>query len=215
MGAGEALRLAARDFYANSWRLVPLNALFGVLVVLAAFSALAVHWTLVLVVLAGPVAAALAHCGVTLVRTGNLSFADELEGLRSHWRRGLELGALGTGFLVLAAIAIRVYGGSALAWPLAFAALYAVVGLGVYQAVLWTLAVAEPQRPLRAVARDAAELLALRWRAAAGLALALLVVNLAGIAAAVMPFLTLTVAYSFVAVAHFALPRPTDLEDHA
>jgi hypothetical protein len=24
----------------------------------------------------------------------------------------------------------------------------------------------------------------------------------------VMPFLTLTVAYSFVAVAHFALPRP-------
>jgi hypothetical protein len=28
-----------------------------------------------------------------------------------------------------------------------------------------------------------------------------------GIAAAVMPFLTLTVAYSFVAAAHFALPR--------
>lgn len=35
-----------------------------------------------------------------------------------------------------------------------------------------------------------------------------LLVNLAGVAAAVMPFLTLTVAYSFLAVAHFALPRP-------
>ena len=37
-------------------------------------------------------------------------------------------------------------------------------------------------------------------------AFALLLVNLAGIAAAVMPFLTITVAYSFVAVAHFVLP---------
>ena len=41
------------------------------------------------------------------------------------------------------------------------------------------------------------------------LGLALLLVNLAGIAAAVMPFLTITIAYSFVAVAHFALhPDP-------
>jgi len=37
-------------------------------------------------------------------------------------------------------------------------------------------------------------------------------VYLAGAAAAVMPFLTLTIAYSFVAVAHFALPRPTTEE---
>jgi hypothetical protein len=37
--------------------------------------------------------------------------------------------------------------------------------------------------------------------------LALLVVNLAGVAAAVMPFLTITIAYSFVAVAHFVLPE--------
>lgn len=214
-GAGEALRLAVRDFYANSWRLVPLNALFGALLVVVAASALAVHALLVLAVLAGPVAAALAHCGVTLVRTGNLTLADGLDGLRRHWRRGLQLGALGTAFLVLAGIAIRVYARSAFAWPLAFAALYLVVGLGVYQVVLWILAVAEPQRPLRAVARDAAELLARRWRSAAALALALLVVNLAGLAAAAMPFLTLTVAYSFVAVAHFALPRPSDTEDHA
>jgi hypothetical protein len=33
----------------------------------------------------------------------------------------------------------------------------------------------------------------------------LLLVNLAGIAAAVMPFLTITLAYSFVAVAHFVV----------
>ena len=37
------------------------------------------------------------------------------------------------------------------------------------------------------------------------LGLALLVLNAAGIAAALMPFLTLTIAYSFLATAHFAL----------
>jgi hypothetical protein len=40
-----------------------------------------------------------------------------------------------------------------------------------------------------------------------GFALALVVVNALGIAAGVMPFLTLTIAYSFLAAAHFALPR--------
>jgi hypothetical protein len=40
------------------------------------------------------------------------------------------------------------------------------------------------------------------------LGFALLLVNAAGIAAAVMPFLTLTVAYTFLATAHFVLPRP-------
>ena len=43
------------------------------------------------------------------------------------------------------------------------------------------------------------------------LGLALLLVNLAGIAAAIMPFLTLTVAYTFLADAHFVLP-PLTLE---
>jgi hypothetical protein len=48
-----------------------------------------------------------------------------------------------------------------------------------------------------------------RPRAAFGLAFALTLVNLAGLAAALMPFLTLTIAYSFLAAAHFALPpRP-------
>lgn len=206
--SGEALRLAARDLYANSWRLVPLNALLGAIVVAAGVAAFAVHAAIVLVVLAGPAAAALVHCAVTLVRTGNLTLADGVEGLRTHWRRGLLLGAAGTAFVLLAALAIHTYGSSPVVWPLAFVTLYLVILLGVYQVVLWTLAIAEPARPLRDVARSAGELVARRPGATAALGLALLVVNLAGIAAAAMPFLTLTVAYSFVAVAHFALPRP-------
>jgi len=41
---------------------------------------------------------------------------------------------------------------------------------------------------------------------------ALLAVNLVGLAAAVVPFLTLTIAYSFLAAAHFALPPNSTLE---
>jgi hypothetical protein len=192
--SGDALRLALRDFYANSWRLVPVNALLGVALVSIAVAAVAVHALLVLAVLAGPLAAALAHCAVTLVRTGNLALRDALDGLRLHWRRGLQLGAVGTAFAVLVAFAVNFYAGSPFVLPLMFVALYLAVLLAVYQVVVLILVVADPQRSLRAVA------------------LALLVVNLAGIAAAVMPFLTLTVAYSFVAVAHFALPHAPEEE---
>jgi hypothetical protein len=210
--SGDALRLALRDFYANSWRLVPVNALLGVALVSIAVAAVAVHALLVLAVLAGPLAAALAHCAVTLVRTGNLALRDALDGLRLHWRRGLQLGAVGTAFAVLVAFAVNFYAGSPFVLPLMFVALYLAVLLAVYQVVVLILVVADPQRSLRAVAPAAAVVGARRARATAPRALALLVVNLAGIAAAVMPFLTLTVAYSFVAVAHFALPHAPEEE---
>jgi hypothetical protein len=94
-------------------------------------------------------------------------------------------------------------------WPFAFLTLYLVVLLGIYAAVLTTLAVARPDEPLRLIARQAATVGAQRPGATLLLGLALLLVNLAGVAAAVMPFLTITVAYSFVAVAHFAIPAET------
>ena len=204
-----ALRLAVRDMFHNSWRLVPVNAALGAVIVVVSVATVAVHAALVLAVLAGPFVVALVHCSVTLVRTGNLALADAWEGLKLHWRRGLQLGAAGTALVLLAALAFRFYTRSSYGWPLAFVTLYLVVLLGIYAAVLATFAVAEPERPLRLAAREAAALGARRPGATLLLGLALLLVNLAGVAAAVMPFLTLTVAYSFVAVAHFALPKET------
>ena len=209
MRSGVALRLAVRDVFHNSWRLVPVNAALGAVIVVVSVATIAVHAALVLAVLAGPLVVALAHCSVTLVRTGNLALADAWEGLKLHWRRGLQLGAAGTALVVLAALAFRFYTRSTYGWPLAFVTVYLVVLLGIYAAVLATLAVAEPERPLRLAAREAAALGARRPGATLLLGLALLLVNLAGVAAAVMPFLTLTVAYSFLAVAHFALPKET------
>ena len=206
MSARRALGLALADLYRNSWRLVPVNAALGAVLVFSAVLAIAVHALLVLAVLAGPLAAALAHCSVTLVRTGNLVLADAWEGLRLHWRRGLALGAAGVSLGVLAALAVHFYTRSSAGWPFAFLTLYLVVLLGIYAAVLTTVAVASPELPLRLAARAAATLGAQRPGATLLIGLALLLVNLAGIAAAVMPFLTITLAYSFVALAHFVLP---------
>jgi len=201
-----ALGLAFGDLYRNSWRLVPVNAALGAVLAVSVVAAVAVHAFLVLAVLAGPIAAALAHCSVTLVRTGNLAFADAWEGLRLHWRRGLELGGAGVALTVLAALAVHFYTRSSVGWPFAFLTLYAVVLLGIYAVVLLTIAVARPDEPLRLLAREAARVGAQRPGATLLLGLALLLINLAGVAAAVMPFLTITVAYAFLAVAHFVLP---------
>jgi hypothetical protein len=206
MTARRALGLACADLYRNSWRLVPVNAALGAVLVFSAVLAIAVHALLVLAVLAGPLAAALAHCSVTLVRTGNVVLTDAWEGLRLHWRRGLALGAAGVALGVLAALAVHFYTRSSVGWPFAFLTLYLVVLLGIYAAVLTTVAVADPGLPLPLAARSAATLAARRPGATLLLGLALLLVNLAGVAAAVMPFLTITVAYSFVAVAHFVVP---------
>jgi hypothetical protein len=208
MRSREALRLALRDLYGNSWRLVPVNAALGLVLVAAGAVGAVVHLALVLVVLAGPVAAALAHSAVVLVRTGNLTLRDAYEGLRAHWRRGLLFGAAAAATVALGAFAVHVYARHGL-WPLAFATLYVLALLALYGLIAATLAVADPERPLRDTARDAAMLVARRPGAALGLGLGLLLVNAAGLAAAVMPFLTLTLAYSFVAAAHFALPPST------
>ncbi len=206
MSPRRALGLACGDLYRNSWRLVPVNAMLGAVLVFAAIAAVAVHALLVLAVLAGPLAAALAHSSVTLVRTGNLVLADAWEGLRLHWRHGLALGAAGLALGVLAGVAVHFYTRSSAGWPLAFVTLYLVALLGIYAAVLTTVAVADPRLPIGVAAHDAAVLVARRPGATLLIGLALLLVNLAGIAAAVMPFLTITLAYSFVAVAHFVLP---------
>ncbi len=209
MRVGEVLRISLRDFYDNSWRLLPVNAVLGLVLVFVVFATLVVHAAIVLVVLAGPIAAALVHCAVLLVRDGSVTLADARTGLRLHWKRGLALGACGAVLLGLALLAVVFYSRSSLLWPLAFCTVYVLILLGIYQIVLWTLAVAEPGRPLLAIAREAALLVARRPGTALLLGLALLLVNVVGVAAAVMPFLTLTIAYTFIAAAHFALPRPT------
>jgi cytochrome c oxidase assembly factor CtaG len=125
-----------------------------------------------------------------------------------HWRRGLVLGAVLSGGSALGAYAVAFYGGRGVLL-LAALAVYLLVVLLAFQLVLWPLAVASPGRPLRLVLRDALKTVLARPLQALVLTLVLALVNVLGIALAVVPFLTLTIAYSCLAAAHFALPAET------
>jgi hypothetical protein len=207
MTVGGALRAALRDFYEQSWRLLILNSLLGIGTLAVLTAAVFAPAAVVLVVLLGPPAAALMHCSVTLVRDGDFRLSDAVVGLRLHWRRGLALGGLGGVAIVLTFTAVRVYGGvGAAGWPLTILVLYLALLFSIFQLPLWPLAVFERDEPLRHVLRDAGLSLLRRPGAWTGLAVALFLVNVAGVAAAVLPFLTLTIAYSFLAAARFALP---------
>jgi hypothetical protein len=203
-----ALGIAAADLYHQSWRLVVLNVLLGTVVVLIVLASIASPLALALVVLLGPAALTVMHCAVTLAQTENLRLGEAVTGLRLHWRRGLMLGLLVTAAVVLGAFAVPFYAGAGgWAWPLAALSIYVLLVFFVVQLALWPLAVFEDARPLRDLARQAALNVVRRPLGFGGLALALLVVNVVGVAAAILPFLTLTIAYSFLVSAHFALPK--------
>jgi hypothetical protein len=201
-----ALRRALRDMYEQSWRLVILNSALSAVVLAVLLLASYYPIALVLGLGVGPFAAALMHCAVSLVRDDELRLGCAVEGVRLHWLRGLQLAAL-AGLVVLAGVlALRSYGSSGpIAWPLAFVVAYLLALFLVFQLLLWPLAVAERDRPLRCLLADAGAALVKRPAASVGLAVALLLINALGAVAAVLPLLTMTIAYSFVAAARFAL----------
>lgn len=214
MGVGGALRAAAGDFYHQSWRLALLNTLLSAFVLVVVYLMVWVLPALVLLlVLVGPLAAALMHCSVKLAQEDELRFVDAVAGLRLHWRRGLVLAAANLVMALLALVALRFYGTER--WLFTIFVVDVIVVFVLVQLFLWPRVVHERERPLGHVARDALADFLSRPLAAIGFALSLLVVNALGIAAGVLPFLTLTVAYSFLAAAHFALPRSELREPYA
>ncbi len=203
-----AFGVAAADLYHQAWRLIILNALLGMGVVVILLASIAVRGAFLLAILIGPAIAAVMHCAVTLAQTEDLRLAEALRGLRRHWRRGLALGSALAASIALGALAVPFYAHAGTwAWPLAAACVYLLLMFCVFQLALWPLAVFDSGRPLRAVARDAAFSVARRPLGFVGLAVALLLVNVIGVVAAILPFLTLTIAYSFLVSAHFALPK--------
>ena len=205
----DALRRALGDFYRHSWRLALLNAglsLTALAVVAAGAFALP---ALVLLLALGPLAAALVHCAVVVADVDELRLVDAFRGLRIHWRRGLELGAVSIAVVGLGVLAFAFYlRADPSTWPLAFVVAYLVATVLVLQLQLWPRAILARERRLQDVVRESLAALLRRPGATLRLALILAVVNLAGVAAAVMPFLTLTIAYSALAAVHFVLDRP-------
>jgi hypothetical protein len=207
MTAGAALRAALVDGYHHSWRLLLLNTALSAVAAAVLWTASYAQPALALLLLLGPLGAALMHCAITVSTTGELRLRDAGEGLRRHWRRGLALGAVAAAVFGFGVWALAFYAGSGrAAWPLAALTLYLLAVAAALQLVLWPLALARSETPLRSVALEAARLALRRPWSLGALAVALLLVNVAG-AVAILPLLTLTIAYSFLAAAHFALPR--------
>ena len=211
---GLALKLALLDFYRHSWRLLVLNTALSVLLLLIVVVGLVAPVAFLLLLAAGPLAAALMHSTVVLAQTGELTLGEAARGMRLHWRRGLALLALIAAAGVAGVVAIRFYGGVGWwAWPVAGVVAYVLALVALWQLALWPLAIHRRDRPFVDVVRRAALELVRRPVAYGALALLLLLVNVLGAVAALVPFLTLTISYSFLAAAHFVLPRSALRED--
>jgi hypothetical protein len=127
--------------------------------------------------------------------------------VRRHWRRGAALGALAALVAVAGVSAVRFYGGRGGVWTVAaFGCGYLLAAALLFQLVLWPVAVFQADRPLTDAGRAAAVLFLHHWPAVLRLGAVLLLVNLIGIVA-VLPFLTFTVAFSFLAAARMLLPE--------
>jgi hypothetical protein len=198
--------------YQQSWRLFLLNTAFSAFVISVAIAGLWVPLLWLLLLAAGPFAAALMHCAVLVTTTEELRLRDALDGVSLHWRRGVVLGVVFAAVTIGGVKAVTFYADRG-ALVLAVAAAYLLFALTVFELVLLALAVRDPTRSLRAVAVDAGRTVVARPVQAVLLGLALALVNLAGIAAAFLPFLTLTIAYTFLAAAHFALPPTSEARD--
>ena len=145
------------------------------------------------------------HCTIQLAQEDELRFRDGLTGLGLHWRRSLGLAAIVLLMTMAGVIALRFYGSEQ--WLLTIFVADVLAVFAVLQVFVWPRAIFQRDSPLRRVHAEALSDFLGRPLTAFGFAFALVVVNVLGIVAGVLPFLTLTIAYSFLAAAHFALPR--------
>jgi len=205
-----ALRSALADTYRWSWRLLLLNtaitAAVSVVVILVSAFPLVLF---VAPLVAGPIAAALVHCIVTLIREDEFQLADAVDGLRRFWRQGLALGGLSGLVLLFGVLAVSFYASAAhRVLPLAALSAYVVAIVSLILLVAWLLAIAQPEDGVKRALGQAWLLVLRAPRRLITFGAALLVVNVLG-AVTVLPLLTLTIAYSFLATARLVLPAPT------
>jgi hypothetical protein len=207
MTVRSALRSALVDTYNFSWRLLVVNTALSVAVALVVL--FVSTFPLVLFVaplVAGPIVAALAYCVVTLIREQEFRLSDAVAGIRRFWKRGFVLGGIFGLLLLLGTLAVAFYSSERhRVLPLAVLAVYVVVVAALILLVSWLFAIANPERGVGDALRRAC-LLALHAPTRMLLfGTALFLINLLG-AVTVLPLLTLTVAYSFLATARLVLP---------
>jgi hypothetical protein len=213
VSTGEVFRRALSDLYGSSWRLIVVNsAVSAVLVAVVLIVSTVPLSVLIAPIIAGPVVAGLVHCTVKLIREGEFVLGDAAEGVRRHWRRGLQFGVLCGAAIMLGTLAVAFYASERhRVLPLAVLAVYLV---GLFLLVLLLAMPVAIGRPETGVTEAMVGAFMLFLRAPLRcllLGVALLVVNLLG-ALTVLPLLTLTLAYSFLVAGRAVLPRMVEEE---
>jgi len=150
---GQAVRLAAVDFYYNSWRFVPANVAWSIALLAILFAA--VTWTpaIVLAVLLAMPIAGMHGMAAQLARDEPAGLSDFVEGMRRFGLRAT--GLLAVAAMLAAVLVTNLFTGigsdSPLGWFVGATALWGLVALAMFVVALWPVLV-DPSReatPLR------------------------------------------------------------------
>jgi hypothetical protein len=212
---GGSLRVALVDFYFNSWRMVPANIVWGVLLLLILAATLQFLPALLLIaVLALPVAG-MFRMAALLTRGAPMGFADFITGMRRFAAPALTLGILSTavGLVLTANIAFGLSEGSIIGGIFAVLALYAELALALYLVAAWPILV-DPVREtmsFRDRLRLAFYVVATRVVRMLGLTLVILVILIVS-TVLFAALVTISVAYISLVATRYVLPAADRLE---
>jgi hypothetical protein len=214
---GGALRAGASDLFFNSWRAVPVNVAFGVVLVLALFAAAnaGILAGAAASVLLAPPLAGLFRLGGQATRARDVNLSDALDPMREAPLVVLAAGAaFAAGTLVLVTnVVTGLLVGGILPWMVSTAAAWGLLAVLVYGFAWWPLAVDPARAGTGAVARARlAALLAFAHpvrMAALTLVLALILAASTVVFAAL---LTVSVALCAFVACRYVLPAADRLE---
>jgi len=206
------------DFYFNSWRLVPANIVWGVLLLLILVATLQFLAAVVLVaVLALPVAG-IFRMAALLTRGAPAGFGDFITGMRRFAAPAIALGIVSTaaGAVFTANIGFGLSQGSIIGGIFAVLALYADLALAMYLVAAWPILV-DPVRETMSL-RDRLQLAFYVLASRFGRLLALTLVILAILIVSTILFaalVTISVAYVSLVATRYVLPAADRFEGRA
>jgi hypothetical protein len=214
-GLRGALRAAAGDFYFHSWRLLPANVLWAVVVLAIMGAALLVPPLIVLAPLAALPMAGIFRIATRIVRGESVSFWDGLDAWRGEVRPAL---ALGTAVLVATIVlGFNLVSGllsdSVFGWAFATLAFWGAVGTWLYTWVAWPILL-DPARsttPARSRLRLAGLLVLAHPVRIGALGLILFALCIAS-TIAVVPLLTVSVSFAALVSSRYVLPAADRFE---
>jgi hypothetical protein len=210
-----AFRAAASDLYFNSWRLLPANVIWSVVVLAMITMAMLAPPLVVLAPLAALPVAGLFRMTTRIVRGEAVSFWDAIDAWRHEVLATLGLGAaLLVAIVVLGSNAITgLAAGTPLGWAFATLALWGLIATWLYAWMAWPL-LADPARATRPIAERLrlAGLLVLASPGRIGWLGLLLAVFLVASAIAIVALVTVSVAFAALVAARYVLPAADRLE---